>query len=386
MPVAPGRNIAILVEVAARNQLLKERGYDAARRFAERVDEMIEARPRPACVPSTAGAGRAASAGGRDERADARRATPRARAAPGATAAPRPAWAATAAASRASSSSPGSPAPGRRTSRAPSRTSAGSAWTTCPRALIPRFAELIRDSAELHRSALVVDMRERDFLKQFPHVFRQLQAQGRSRPASSSWRPRRRCCCAASARRGGRIRWPSTSPSSRASARSARPCAPIRKMADLILDTSDYTVHQLRDYIREHYDVRAEQSPLVVSVMSFGYKYGVPSEADLVFDARFLPNPNFVPAPQAPSPATTRAVVRYMQRQPDTARFLKQAGRLPVLRDPALRQGGQELPHHRHRLHGRPPPLGDDRERRRGDAGPPRAIPVRVRHRDLRQE
>src|SRR5262249_60460613 len=55
---------------------------------------------------------------------------------------------------------------------------------------------------------------------------------------------------------------------------------PIRKMADLILDTSSYTVHQLRDYIREHYDLRAGSS-LVVSLLSFGYKFGVPSDADL---------------------------------------------------------------------------------------------------------
>ena len=72
---------------------------------------------------------------------------------------------------------------------------------------------------------------------------------------------------------------------------------PIRKMADLILDTSRYTVHELRDYVRERYALRREAGRMVVSVMSFGYKYGVPPEADLVFDVRFLPNPNFVPAP-----------------------------------------------------------------------------------------
>ena len=93
-------------------------------------------------------------------------------------------------------------------------------------------------------------------------------------------------------------------------------------MADLILDTSDYTVHQLREYIREHYDVRAEAAPLVLSVMSFGYKYGVPSEADLVFDARFLPNPNFVPALKALS-GNNAPVIRYMKRQAETSRFLK---------------------------------------------------------------
>jgi RNase adapter protein RapZ len=97
---------------------------------------------------------------------------------------------------------------------------------------------------------------------------------------------------------------------------------PIRKMADRFLDTSDYTVHQLREYIREHYDVRAEARPLVLSVMSFGYKYGVPLEADLVFDARFLPNPNFVPALKALT-GNHAPVIRYMKRQAETARFLK---------------------------------------------------------------
>src|SRR5260370_41969507 len=96
---------------------------------------------------------------------------------------------------------------------------------------------------------------------------------------------------------------------------------PIRKMADLILDTSQYTVHQLRDYIREHYDVRGE-SPLVVSMVSFGYKYGVPSEADLVFDARFLPNPNFVPSLK-PLTGHHPRLVPFLRRQKETVRFLR---------------------------------------------------------------
>jgi len=190
-----------------------------------------------------------------------------------------------------------------------------------PSALIPRFADLIRDSAELHRSALVVDMRERDFLKQFPHVFRQLRAKGLAvnllfleaeekvlqRRFSETRRPHPLAI---------------NQPAIEGIREEKEALRPIRKMADMILDTSDYTVHQLRDYIREHYDVRSERSPLVLSVMSFGYKYGVPSEADLVFDARFLPNPNFVPSLKKLT-GNHPPVVRYMNRQPDTARFLK---------------------------------------------------------------
>jgi UPF0042 nucleotide-binding protein len=98
--------------------------------------------------------------------------------------------------------------------------------------------------------------------------------------------------------------------------------SPIRKMADMILDTSELTVHQLRDYVREHYDLREQVAPLVLTVTSFGYKYGLPSEADLVFDVRFLPNPNFVPRLKALT-GKDRAVVRYLRRTPETEAFLR---------------------------------------------------------------
>jgi UPF0042 nucleotide-binding protein len=190
-----------------------------------------------------------------------------------------------------------------------------------PTALIKHFADLILDSEELRRSALVVDMREREFLRQFPQVFRQIKTRGISvslmflesgekvlqRRFSETRRPHPLAI---------------NQPAIEGIREEKEALRPIRKMADMILDTSDYTVHQLREYIREHYDVRTEASPLVLSVMSFGYKFGVPSEADLVFDARFLPNPNFVPALK-PLTGNNAPVIRYMKRQPETARFLK---------------------------------------------------------------
>ncbi|HEV7500642.1 MAG TPA: RNase adapter RapZ, partial [Vicinamibacteria bacterium] len=190
-----------------------------------------------------------------------------------------------------------------------------------PSALIPQFAELIRGSSELYRSALVVDMREREFLRQFPSVFRQLRAKGVAvsllfLEASEKVLQRR----FSETRRPHPLAI--NQPAIEGIREEREALRPIRKIADLILDTSDYTVHQLRDYIREHYDVRVEKSPLVLSVMSFGYKYGIPTEADLVFDARFLPNPNFVPSLKALT-GNHAPVVRYMKRQPDTARFLK---------------------------------------------------------------
>ena len=190
-----------------------------------------------------------------------------------------------------------------------------------PTPLIPRFAELILDSEELRRSALVVDMRERDFLKQFPRVFRQIKGKGIAVSLMFLESEEK-----VLQRRFSETRRPHplaiNQPAIEGIREEKEALRAIRKMADQILDTSDYTVHQLREYIREHYDVRAEAAPLVLSVMSFGYKYGVPSEADLVFDARFLPNPNFVPTLKALT-GNNAPVIRYMRRQVETGRFLK---------------------------------------------------------------
>jgi len=72
-----------------------------------------------------------------------------------------------------------------------------------------------------------------------------------------------------------------------------RELAPIRRLADQIVDTSDLTVHDLRQHVLESFvDTGGSHGP-AIQVVSFGYKYGVPSGADLVFDVRFLPNPYF---------------------------------------------------------------------------------------------
>lgn len=180
-----------------------------------------------------------------------------------------------------------------------------------PSALIPRFAEMLRGSAELHRSALVVDMREREFLKQFPHVFRQLR--GKDVAVSVLFLEADE---KALVRRFSETRRPHplaiNQPAIEGIREEREALRPIRKMADMILDTSDYTVHELRDYVKEHYDVRDQAAPLVLGVMSFGYKYGVPSEADLVFDVRFLDNPHWVPdlRPQTGQDPAVQAMIR----------------------------------------------------------------------------
>ncbi len=191
-----------------------------------------------------------------------------------------------------------------------------------PTALMPRFAELIRKSPELRRSALVVDMREVGFLRHFPEVYGDLRRAGVAASllfleAEEKVLLRR----FSETRRPHPLRGMNQPPleSIREEQEALRP---LRKMADLILDTSDYTVHQLRDYIQEHYGVRPEGEAMPVTVTSFGYRYGVPAEADLVLDVRFLPNPNFVPRLKRLT-GRDRAVVRFMRRQEETAAFLR---------------------------------------------------------------
>jgi RNase adapter protein RapZ len=252
-----------------------------------------------------------------------------------------------------------------------------------PSALIPRFAELIRGSEELRRSALVVDMREREFLKQFPHVFRQLRGRGGVAASVLFLEADEKVLV----RRFSETRRPHplaiNQPAIEGIREEREALKPIRKMADLILDTSDYTVHQLRDYIREHYDIRHEAAPLVLSVTSFGYKYGVPSEADLVFDVRFLPNPNFVPSLK-PLTGNHAPVIRYMRRQKDTAVFLdKMKSFLSYVIPRYIKEGKSYLTIG----------IGCTGGRHRSvmvanalaEALSGQGYPVRVRHRDLRQ-
>ena len=96
---------------------------------------------------------------------------------------------------------------------------------------------------------------------------------------------------------------------------------PIRKLADVVIDTSQFNVHELRRFVDARFKSKDER-PLLVSLVSFGYKYGVPADADLVLDVRFLPNPHFVPKLRAFSGKDTK-VRRYIHSFPQTGEFLK---------------------------------------------------------------
>jgi len=191
-----------------------------------------------------------------------------------------------------------------------------------PTALLPRFAELVAASPELSRAALVVDVREPGFLREFPRVYRQVRARRGLLTTLLFLEAEEKVL----QRRFSETRRPHpfafNQPALDGVRQERTALAPIRKMADACLDTSGYTVHQLRDYVQEHFDLRSKATPLLVQVLSFGFKHGVPAEADLLFDVRFLPNPNFVASLKRLT-GEDAAVVRFLKRQPDTGALLR---------------------------------------------------------------
>jgi UPF0042 nucleotide-binding protein len=70
--------------------------------------------------------------------------------------------------------------------------------------------------------------------------------------------------------------------------------APLKQMADKVIDTTSYNVHQLKDVVQRHFISSTASQRMIIHVTSFGYRYGVPADADIVLDVRFLPNPYFV--------------------------------------------------------------------------------------------
>ncbi|AEH45271.1 hypothetical protein Thein_1405 [Thermodesulfatator indicus DSM 15286] len=97
--------------------------------------------------------------------------------------------------------------------------------------------------------------------------------------------------------------------------------AEVKEFADVVIDTSNFNVHQLRREIKERFGPRHDLSSLLVHLISFGFKYGVPPEAHLLFDVRFLPNPYFEPSLK-PLSGLEPAVRDYVLRQEETKQFL----------------------------------------------------------------
>jgi UPF0042 nucleotide-binding protein len=196
-----------------------------------------------------------------------------------------------------------------------------------PVQLIPQFADLAVQSSEIRRTALVVDVREGSKLEELPKI---LKFVGRMIPTKVVFLE---ASDSVLMRRFSETRRPhplgTDAPVKSALKAERRHLGAIRKVADLVIDTSKFNVHELRSHITERFQEQSSERSILVSIVSFGFRQGVPEDADLVFDVRFLPNPHFVPEFR---PLTGRdpRVAKYIRSFPQSKEFISRISDLLV--------------------------------------------------------
>jgi len=190
-----------------------------------------------------------------------------------------------------------------------------------PLVLLSAFSEFARGSKEAARSAIGIDIREKDFPVRFPALYGDLKAgdsaaellfldasdQTLVRRFSETRRPHPLA-------RG-------TTPLLDGIRTERTALGEVKKLADRIIDTSDYTVHDLRQAIERRYAEDDAGRSMVITLVTFGYKYGMPYDLDLMFDLRFLPNPHFVPGLREHTGEDQR-VREYVTAKADAAEFI----------------------------------------------------------------
>ena len=196
-----------------------------------------------------------------------------------------------------------------------------------PVGLISNFGDLVHDSTEIERAALVVDIREGARLDKLPQLLEALRGSLKTtvlfleadedaliRRYSETRRPHplgRRTSVKASLRA------------------ERRRLQPVRRVADLVVDTTKFNVHELRTLLTERFQSAERKQNILISCVSFGFRQGVPEDADLMFDVRFLPNPHFIPKFR---PFTGRhpQVARYILSYPQTGEFIARISELLI--------------------------------------------------------
>ena len=213
-----------------------------------------------------------------------------------------------------------------------------------PLELIPRFADLVRQSTEIDRAALVVDVREGIRLDQFPAILNSVRMVLPTRVVFLEADE------AVLVRRFSETRRPHPLGRGETVVKSIQAerkrLDPVRNVADILLDTTKFNVHELRAHINaqfEREDAGASDRNLTISSTSFGFKNGVPADADLVFDVRFLPNPHFVPEFRKLTGRHPK-VAKYVRQFPQTQEFLdKTAEMLTFLLPHYIKEGKSYL-------------------------------------------
>ena len=214
-----------------------------------------------------------------------------------------------------------------------------------PLTLLPTFARLVQsDEGEqephIKRAALVINIREGRFLGEFESQVRALRQERALRVFVVFFEASDEVL----QRRFSETRRPHPADGGDGlltSIRTERAAMDeIRTDADLIIDTSEHTVHSLRRYLVERFSPDPEGTPMRVQLLSFGHKYGGLRDADLVFDVRHLPNPHFVPDLRHLS-GHDRRVVQFLKGKPETAETLRRFGDLLEYLLPLYRREGK---------------------------------------------
>lgn len=191
-----------------------------------------------------------------------------------------------------------------------------------PAKLIPTFVELCtRKGEEIRNVALIIDIREGGFLPHFPAEYEKMKAEGYNfsilfLEASDDVLQRR----FSETRRPHPLAF--DRPVIQGITEERERLAPIRELADIIIDTSTINIHELREHINKIYASSNVSKSLVISIISFGYKHGIPFNSDIIFDVRFLPNPYFVPEFKNQN-GMDEGVKNYVLESPDSREFLE---------------------------------------------------------------
>src|SRR6516165_7391817 len=194
-----------------------------------------------------------------------------------------------------------------------------------PAGLISNFADLVRDSTEIERAALVVDIREGARVDKLPQMLQALRGSIQTTvlflEADDD----------ALLRRYSETRRPHPLGRKTSVVNSIRDerkrLQPVREVADLVVDTTRFNVHELRALLTERFQSEERKQNTLISCISFGFSKGVPEDADLMFDVRFLPNPHFVPKFR-PFTGRSPQVARYILSFPQTREFVKRISEL----------------------------------------------------------
>lgn len=209
-----------------------------------------------------------------------------------------------------------------------------------PVVLLPKFLDITTlSSPEIDRVAMVMDLRERSFLDKYQRIFTRLKDKGykidilflESSDDSLLHRFSETRRIHPLSEKG---------PIMEGIRLEREKLLSLKQMADKIIDTTSSNVHQLKDIVQRHFLPSSGYSKMIINVTSFGYRYGLPADADLVFDVRFLPNPYFVENLKN-FDGHHAAVKDYVLKNKESKEFLKKISDLMTLLIPLYEKEGK---------------------------------------------